>query len=103
MQCSDFNCNIATAVMGHDVSTSQAAIIKSLMCDEIIVAFDEGVSLCEIKNACKQLWVNNSIYHNKVFYLYGGLPKDSKMSPSDLGEDNFRKLFKEQIREYKGD
>lgn len=101
MQCSDFGCNIASAIMGHDISVSQASIIKSLMCDEIIIAFDEGVSLQEIKKACAQVYVNNSVYHNKVFYIYGGLPKNSKASPSDFGIDTFKKLFKENIYEYK--
>jgi len=101
MQCSDFGCNIASAIMGHDISISQAAIIKSLMCDEIIIAFDEGVSLEEIKKACAQVYVNNSVYHNKVFYLYGGLPKGSKASPSDFGLDIFKKLLKQNLNEYK--
>lgn len=101
MQCSDFGCNIASAIMGHDLSIPQASIIKSLMCDEIIIAFDEGVSLQEIKKACSQVYVNNSVYHNKVFYLYGGLPKDSKASPSDFGIDTFKKLLKNNIYEYK--
>ncbi len=101
MQCADFGCNVASAVMSHDISLSQASIIKSLMCDEIIVAFDEGVSLAEIKKACAQLSVNNSVYHNKVFYLYGGLPQNSKASPSDFGVDKFKKLFKENLVEYK--
>ena len=101
MQCSDFGCNIASAIMSHDISASQATIIKSLMCDEVIIAFDEGVTLQEIKKACAQVYVNDSVYHNKVFYLYGGLPKGSKASPSDFGIDTFKKLFKENIFEYK--
>lgn len=101
MQCSDFGCNIASAIMSHDISASQATIIKSLMCDEVIIAFDEGVTLQEIRKACAQVYVNNSVYHNKVFYLYGGLPKGSKASPSDFGIDTFKKLFKENIFEYK--
>ena len=101
MQCSDFGCNIATAIMGHDISSSQAYIIKSIMCDEIIIAFDEGVSLKEIKKACSQVYVNNSVFHNKVYYLYGGLPKGSKASPSDFGVDTFKKLFKHNLFEYK--
>lgn len=101
MQCADFGCNEASAVMGHDISLSQASIIKSLMCDEIIVAFDEGVSLAEIKKACSQLTVNNSVYHNKVFYLYGGLPKESKASPSDFGVAKFKELLHDNLVEYK--
>lgn len=100
MQCADFGCNIAAAVMGHDISISQASIIKSLMCDEVIIAFDEGVSLEEIKQACSQVSVNNSIFHNKVSYLYGGLPEGSKDSPSDIGKDGFYKLFKKNLIEY---
>lgn len=98
MQCCDFGCNIAVAVMGHDISKTQARIIKSLMCDEIIIAFDEGVSEYEIKKAASMVYLKN---YNKVSYLYGGLPKGSKKSPSDLGKDQFKKLFDTQKKTYK--
>lgn len=100
MQCFDFGCHIAVAVMGHDISKAQAKIIKSLMCDEIIIAFDEGVSECEIKKAAKMVYMKN---FNKVSYLYGGLPKGSKKSPSDLGKDQFQKLVQFQKKTYEGD
>lgn len=97
MQCCDFGCNIAVAVMGHSISKVQARIIKSLMCDEIIIAFDEGVSEYEIKQAASMVYLKN---FNKVTYLYGGLPKGSKKSPSDLGKDQFKKMFSTQKKTY---
>lgn len=100
MQCCDFGCHIAVAVMGHDISKAQARIIKSLMCDEIIIAFDEGVSEYEIKQAASMVYMKNM---NKVSYLYGGLPKGSKKSPSDLGRGQFEKLYKSQKKTFKGD
>ena len=100
MQCYDFGCHIAVAVMGHDISKAQAKIIKSLMCEEIIIAFDEGVSECEIKKAASMVYMKN---FNKVSYLLGGLPKGSKKSPSDLGKDQFVKLFDYQKKTFKGE
>ena len=100
MQCYDFGCTIAVAVMGHDISKVQARIIKSLMCDEIIIAFDEGVPEEDIKQAASMVYLKN---YNKVSYLYGGLPKGSKKSPSDLGKDQFKKLVQYQKKTFKGD
>lgn len=100
MQCYDFGCYIAVSIMGHNISKAQAKIIKSLMCDEIIIAFDEGVSEDEIKLAASMVYVRN---FNKVSYLYGGMLKDSKMSPSDLGKDQFKKLLNNQKKTYEGD
>ena len=99
MQCYDFGCYIAVAVMGHDISKAQAKIIKSLMCSEVIIAFDEGVTEYEIKKAASMVYIKN---YTKVSYLYGGLPKGSKKSPSDLGKDVFQKLFKYQKKTYEG-
>lgn len=94
MQCSDFDCNIAVAVMGHDISKAQAKLIKSLMCDEIYIAFDEGVSEEEIKLAASKVSVNTALYKNEVFYLFGGMAMGSKASPSDFGKDEFQRLFR---------
>ena len=93
MQCYDFGVSIAVAVMGHDISKAQAKIIKSLMCEEIFIAFDEGVSEDEIKKAASMVYQDNPICRNKVRYVLGGLPKGSKMSPSDSGKDKFRELI----------
>lgn len=101
MQCADFDCNIAVAVMGHDISRAQAKIIKSLMCDEIYIAFDEGVSEEEIKLAASKVSVNTALYKNKVYYLYGGMAKGSKASPSDFGKDTFQRLISLK-KKYKG-
>lgn len=98
MQCYDFGCYVAVAVMGHDISKAQAKIIKSLMCSEVIIAFDEGVTEYEIKKAASMVYIKN---YTKVSYLYGGLPKGSKKSPSDLGKDVFQKLVTYQKKTYK--
>ena len=100
MQCYDFGCYIAVAIMGHDISRAQAKIIKSLFCSEIIIAFDEGVSECDIKKAAGMVYSDNAFYKNKVSYLYGGLPKGSKQSPSDSGKVKFMELLKTQKKTY---
>lgn len=102
MQCYDFRCFVAVAIMGHDISLAQARLIKSLMCQEIIIAFDEGVSEEDIKKSAAMVYSNNSFYKNKVSYIYGGLPAGSKMSPSDLGKERFRQLLLTQKKTFKG-
>lgn len=100
MQCYDFGCYCAVAIMGHDISRAQAKLIKSLFCSEIIIAFDEGVSECDMKKAASMVYSDNAFYHNQVFYLIGGLPKGSKQSPSDSGMLKFKELLKTQKKTY---
>lgn len=91
--------NCTCAIAGHNLSKAQVRIINSLMVDNIIVAFDEGISEDKIKFEAKKLLVNNQIYTNTVSYLYDRehkyLPEGSKNSPSDLGRDILNKIIKE--------
>lgn len=102
LQCCSFGLRIAVAIGGHVISSVQATIIKSIMADKVIVAFDEGLRLEEIKYEAEKLVVDNPMYKNKVGFIYDEdneyLAKDSKDSPSDNGIEIFRKLYKEKVR-----
>lgn len=98
MKAYDCGLNCTCAIAGHSISNAQANIIKSLMVDNIIVAFDESICEDEIKYEAKKLIVDNQIYQNKVTYLYDDkniyLPKGEKDAPIDLGKEVFKNILK---------
>lgn len=93
-----WGCGLGVSVNGHHISKVQQNILKSLMCDEIIVAFDKDVCEEEIKYKSEQLKVNNLICKNKISYIYDreGLLGE-KDSPTDKGQKIFTELFKRRI------
>ena len=105
MQCDTMGLHCCVAIAGHSVSYEQAETIKSMMIDIIIVAFDEGLVEDEIIFECKKLKVTNSLYQNKVYYLFDRehkyLAEESKDSPSDNGKDILMNMIKECKYEYK--
>lgn len=97
-QCISFGFYNCVAVAGHNISNTQAEYIKSLMCEKIIIAYDEGINEdCLIFEANKLL-VNNRLYKNNVGYIYDDnheyLLEGSKDSPSDNGKNIFKKLLR---------
>lgn len=98
MQAASFGLDCVVAIGGHDISPSQAQLIKSLMVKKIIIAFDEGVGNEETKEQCRKLLVNTTIYKSNVYYLFDKeheyLAKGSKDSPFDNGKEVFQSLLK---------
>ena len=98
MQAWDCGVYCTCAVAGHNISETQARIIKSLMVENIIVAFDESICEEEIKYEASKLCVNNFTYKNNVFYIFDGngtfLKQGSKDSPMDHGKETWQKLYK---------
>ena len=94
-----WGCGLGAAINGHHISKVQENIIKSLMCDEVIVAFDKDVKEEEVRYNAKQLMVKNMLYSNKVSYICDkeGLLGE-KDSPTDKGSEVFKELFKRRIR-----
>lgn len=90
--------NYACAIGGHNLSEAQCRLIKNLLIDRIIICFDSDICEEEIVYNAKKLRVDNRLLHNKVGYIYGGLDKTSKASPSDYGLSTFRKLVKNNIK-----
>jgi DNA primase len=100
-QLSSMGCDLGLAVLGHDISQSQAKIIKSLKVKKIILALDEGLPEEEIKKQAEKLVIDTHIYKNKVGYIYDRehkyLKEGSKDSPTDNNKDTFDKLRKECV------
>ena len=101
MQCCNFNCNLALATLGHSISETQAKIIKSLKTKNIIVAYDEGLEEADVRKEAEKLIIDTKIFKNRVGYIYDRdhkyLKENSKDSPSDNGEEIFKKLMNECV------
>ena len=93
-----WGCGLGVSINGHHISKVQQTLLKSLMCDEIIVGFDKDVSEEEVRYNCEQLKTNNVLYQNKISYIYDrdGLLGE-KDSPTDKGKEIFKELFKRRI------
>ena len=98
MQAWDFGLYCVVAIGGHSISETQARIIKSLMVENIIIAFDESICEDEIKYEASKLCVNNFTYKNNVSYIYDKnhdyLRLESKDSPMDNGKETWKNLYK---------
>ena len=105
-QLTSMGCNLGLAIGGHNISRYQAHYINSLQADEIIVAFDEGISEDEIRYEAKKLIPKNGIYKNKIGFIFDGagemLERGSKSSPTDHGKKVFKKLFTDHVIWLKG-
>lgn len=88
--------SIGLSLGGSTLSESQANNIKSLFCKKIIIGLDEGLNKdisIEMGNKLKM----NRFIKNEVYYIMDKnnlfLPKGSKMSPTDLPKEDFKKLL----------
>lgn len=101
MKLESIGVNVALALGGSSLSQFQANNIKSLFPKRIIVGLDEGLDESVSKEIAKQLKID-TFFENEVGYIYDAenkyLPKGSKMSPSDLPLDKFKKLIIECTR-----
>lgn len=94
-----WGCGLGVSVNGHHISKVQQTLLKSLMCDEIIIGFDKDVKEEEVRYNAQQLKTANMIYKNKISYIYdkNGLLGD-KDSPTDKGSEVFKELLKRRIK-----
>ena len=94
-----WGCGLGVSVNGHHISKVQQTLLKSLMCDEIIIGFDKDVKEEEVRYNAQQLKTANMIYKNKISYIYDkdGLLGD-KDSPTDKGSEVFKELLKRRIK-----
>lgn len=101
MQLRSMGLRNALAVCGCDISSMQARYIKSLMCERLIVCFDEGLDEEQLAGEAKKLKITTPLYRNRVGYIYDAehdvLTSGSKDSPSDLGIEAMKKLVKENV------
>lgn len=104
MQAASCGCELAIGIGGHDLSPTQIRIIRSLMVDKIIIAFDEGLDEYDILKECGKLDTHNSIIKSKIYYIYDKnneiLKEDSKDSPIDHGKTVFQELLNKCLFKY---
>ena len=102
LQCAGYECFYAVAVAGHSISKTQARQIKSMMCQEIIVCFDEGLDEDEIRFEAEKLITKNHVLTNKVGYVFDKnhdiLIAGAKESPSDKGDKKLAALLENNVR-----
>ena len=97
MQLDSMGYHNALALGNCTITATQARILKSLPVDKIILAFDEGVNIEHLMLQCDKL--KGGIFSNtkeiKVIYdsKHEILKQGSKMSPSDVGKENFEILL----------
>lgn len=101
MKLESMGVNVGLGLGGSSLSTFQANNIKSLFPKRIIVGLDEGLDEEISREMAKQLKMD-TLFENEVGYIYDEenkyLPKGSKMSPSDLPLEKFKKLIVECTR-----
>lgn len=97
LQCSSFGFNLGVAIAGHSISEYQAKLIKSLMVNNIIVAFDQDVCREEAEFEARKLKLNIHGIRNKVRVICDEEKRflGKKESPSDNGKRIFSQLLKE--------
>ena len=100
MQLSSHGVDLGLSLGGNNLSQFQANNIKSLFAKRIIVSLDEGLDEQVSVDMARRLKQEN-FFQNEVLYIYDRnnkyLPKGSKMSPSDLSKNQFRKIVMECI------
>lgn len=91
----------ALATCGCNISKSQEKYVKSLLCNRLILCYDEGLKEEQIREEAKKLQMTNPMLKNKVGYIYDAngeiLKKGSKNSPSDLGKPALTELMRKKV------
>ena len=102
MQAASFGCNCVLSSSGCHISQTQAKYIKSLMADNVIVAFDEGLDEEFVRNEAQKLVCDNSILKNKVGYIWDSdnevLKKGMKQSITDIGKEKFAYAINRKVK-----
>lgn len=83
------------ALGGNNISKIHERLIKSMYCN-VIVAFDEGLSLAHCMEQAKKLIISNPFINNEVYVLdMEGL--DKKSCIFDLNKGTVNKAFEERL------
>jgi len=91
------NINNVISVGSHSISPIQVQLIKSLMPQKIIIAWDEGIEEEQIISECEK-FKNSFIKYDVGYFNPSCLPKESKMSLFDLKNNKkISQLAKENI------
>ena len=102
MQAAAMNLKPCIALGGCNLSQFQASAIKKLFLNRIILGLDEGIERGAIIANCEKLLSDSSMIGTKIGYIWDKdnryLPKGSKASPTDLGENVIKGLLKECVQ-----
>lgn len=86
------------ALGGHYISQYHERYIKSLNADKYILMLDEGIDEDFIRAEAEKLKPKSKFQTHKIGYVYDKeniiLKKGSKMSPTDVGRDRLKELYK---------
>ena len=99
LQLASWDIRTGVSLGGNQLSQTRINLIHGLRVKRIFICLDEGLEESHSKKLAESLKCNTSFYSNEVRYIFDKdnkyLPKDSKMSPSDLDYEDFKKLIKE--------
>ena len=99
MQMESMGLRYSVATGGNQLSKQRINLIHGLRVKRIFICLDEGLEESHSKKLAESLKCNTSFYSNEVYYIFDKdnkyLPKNSKMSPSDLDYEDFKKIIKE--------
>lgn len=94
-QAASFGYQNTLSVGGHDISLTQAKNIKALGVD-VIVGFDAGIDIEDIRTQANKVVLNSHYWRNKVGFINMSDMPD-KVSPTDMGQEQFEWLIKNGV------
>ena len=101
MQLASMGLGYGLATCTKNISKVQERYLKALRIEEIIIAYDQGVSRDELEREAQKIKINNPVYANKVGYIFDKdedyLSKINKDSPTDLGLNTFKDLLQNYV------
>ena len=87
MQLASMGLGYGLATCTKNISKVQERYLKALRIEEIIIAYDQGVSRDELEREAQKIKINNPVYANKVGYIFDKDEEEEELSDSDF-EDN---------------
>lgn len=101
MQLDSMNIYYGLATGGSNITDNQVDYIKALRPVQIIIAYDEGMEINHIQHQAQKLKGNSIFTNTKIGYIHDKfntvLKKGSKLSPTDVGYELFKKLMEESV------
>lgn len=98
MQLDSFGYHNGLSLGSCNITEKQAILLKALPVSKIILGLDEGVSVEHILYQCEKLQGGIFNSSKEIWCIFDRehriMKKDTKVSPTDLGKENFEYLLK---------